>query len=68
MSTVAVSPLYEVVIPEEARQSLKLIPGEQLRVLCFGDRLELIPVRLIQTMRGFLRGMDTRVEREGDRL
>lgn len=68
MSVVAVSPRYEVVIPEAARESLKITPGEQLRVLCFEDRLELIPIRLIQTMRGFLRGMDTRIEREGDRL
>ena len=68
MSIVAVSPRYEVVIPEAARESLKLTPGEQLRVMCFEDRLELIPVRLIRTMRGFLRGMDTRIEREGDRL
>ena len=39
-----------------------------MRVLRYGDRVEFIPVRPIQEMRGFLRGMDTGIEREGDRL
>lgn len=39
-----------------------------LHRLCYADRVELIPVRPIRQMRGFLRGMDTAIEREGDRL
>jgi hypothetical protein len=45
-----------------------LTAGEKLRVLRYGDRVEFIPVRPIQQMRGFLRGMDTTLPREEDRL
>ena len=33
-----------------------------------GDRVEFIPVRPVQEMRGFLRGMTSTIEREEDRL
>jgi AbrB family looped-hinge helix DNA binding protein len=68
MPTVTVSPKFQVVIPREVRESLGLRPGEQLQVFRHGDRIELIPVRPIQQMRGFLRGLDTTVDREPDRL
>jgi len=68
MNTVTLSPKFQVVIPQAIRKALNLKPGEKLRVLCYGDRVEFIPVRSIQEMRGFLRGMDTRIEREDDRL
>jgi len=68
MPRVTVSPKFQVVIPREVRVSLGLRPGEQLQVFCYGDRIELIPVRPIREMRGFLKGIDTRVERDPDRL
>jgi len=68
MNTVTVSPKYQVVIPLAVREELQLKPGEKLRVLRYEDRVELIPVRPIESLRGLLRGLDTRIEREGDRL
>lgn len=68
MNTVTLSPKFQVVIPQAIRKALNLKSGEKLRVLRYGDRVEFIPVRAIQEMRGFLRGMDTRIEREDDRL
>jgi AbrB family looped-hinge helix DNA binding protein len=68
MNTVTLSPKFQVVIPQAIREAMRLIPGEKLRVLNYGDRVEFIPVRPIQQMRGFLRGMDTGIEREEDRL
>ena len=68
MNTVTVSPKYQVVIPLAIREELHLRPGEKLRVIRHQDRLELIPVRPIETFRGFLKGIDTRIEREDDRL
>jgi len=68
MNTVTLSPKYQVVIPLAIREALQLKAGEKRRVLRYGDRVEFIPVRPIQEMRGFLRGMDTGIEREGDRL
>ena len=68
MNTVTVSPKFQVVIPRAIRKDLRLKAGEKLRVLRYADRMEFIPVRPIKQMRGFLRGMDTGIEREGDRL
>jgi AbrB family looped-hinge helix DNA binding protein len=68
MTKVTVSPKFQVVIPREVRESLRLRPGEQLHVFRYGDRIELIPARPAKEMRGFLRGIDTTVERDPDRL
>jgi AbrB family looped-hinge helix DNA binding protein len=66
MSTVTLSSTFEVLIPEEVRTSLQLTPGEKLQVISFAGRVELIPIRPVQSMRGFLRGMDTNIERDED--
>ena len=68
MTTVTVSPKFQVVIPRAVRAQLKLAAGEELQVIPYGDRIELIPVRPIKSMRGFLRGMDASIEREQDRM
>ena len=67
MATVKVSPKYQVVIPREVRESLHITPGQEVKVLVFDNRIELIPLKPMQRMRGFLRGIDTTVEREPDR-
>jgi AbrB family looped-hinge helix DNA binding protein len=67
MAAVTVSPKFQVVIPKEIRQKLGLSPGQKIQIVVYGDRLELIPVRPIKRMRGFLKGIDTRVPREEDR-
>jgi AbrB family looped-hinge helix DNA binding protein len=68
METVTVSPKFQVVIPKELRKSLKLTPGQKIQVLLYEDRIELIPVRPIKKMRGFLKGIDTTVPRGTDRV
>jgi AbrB family looped-hinge helix DNA binding protein len=68
MNTVMVSPEYQVVIPLHVRQSLGLQPGQEVQVIQYDNRVELIPLRSIQNARGMLRGIDTNVEREGDRV
>ena len=68
MAAVTVSPKYQVVIPKEGREKLGLSPGQRIQVVVYGDRIVLIPVRPTKQMRGFLKGIDTRVDREGDRL
>ena len=67
MQTVTVSPKYQVVIPKEIRDTLRLRPGQKMRVIEYDGRIELIPDRDISELRGFLRGIDTRIEREEDR-
>ena len=68
MQTVTVSPKYQVVIPKTIREALKLQPGQKLCVIEYDGRIELIPDRDIAELRGFIKGIDTRFEREKDRL
>jgi len=67
MATVTISPKYQVVIPKEIREKLGLTPGQKVQTIVFEDRIELIPVKPIKRMRGFLKGINTRVPREADR-
>ena len=67
MEQVKVSPKFQVVIPKPVRESLGIRPGQRLQVVPYGDRIELVPVREIGEMRGFLVGMNPRFEREPDR-
>jgi len=68
METVKISPKYQVVIPKKLRDSLNLSPGQKVQMVAFEDRIEMIPVRKISEMKGFLKGIDTTVEREKDRI
>jgi AbrB family looped-hinge helix DNA binding protein len=65
---VTVSPKFQVVIPKKIRESLGLSPGQKIRALLYEDRIELIPVKSLKSMRGFLRGIDTSVPRDEDRV
>jgi len=68
VATVTVSPKFQVVIPREVRESLGLRPGARLQVFVFGDRIELIPIRKLSRMRGFLKGINTDIPRDEDRV
>ena len=68
MAAVTISPKYQIVIPKEIREKLGLSPGQKVEAIMYQGRIELIPVRPIETMRGFLKGMNTTVEREEDRV
>ena len=67
METVTISPKFQVVIPKAIRERLQLSPGQKVQAVVYGDRIELIPVRPLKSMRGFLRGIDTTVDRDADR-
>ena len=67
MQQVKVSPKFQVVIPKAVRESLGIQPGQRLQVVSYGERIELVPVRGIGEMRGFLVGMDPKFKREPDR-
>jgi AbrB family looped-hinge helix DNA binding protein len=68
MTTVKISPKFQVVIPKEIRNKLKLRPGQKMQILQFGERIEFILLKNIKEARGFLKGMDTSIVREEDRL
>lgn len=68
MQIVTVSPKYQVVIPKAIRESLQLRPGQKMQVVEYDGRIELIPERDINELRGFLKGINTEFEREEDRV
>ena len=68
MQSVTVSPKYQVVIPKTVRESLNLRPGQKMQVVEYAGRIELIPERDIKELRGFLKGINTELKREKDRV
>ena len=67
MPSVTVSPKYQVVIPREVRERLKLRPGQKVEVFLYDGRVELVPLRPVRTLRGVLSGAPA-FERDADRL
>jgi AbrB family looped-hinge helix DNA binding protein len=45
MNTVVISPGFQVRLPKCVREALRLSPGQRLRVVQYGQRIELVPVR-----------------------
>jgi AbrB family looped-hinge helix DNA binding protein len=68
MDSVTISPKFQIVIPRKVRHLLGVKAGQKMRVLAYDNKVVLIPVRPIQEARGSLKGIDTDVQREEDRL
>jgi AbrB family looped-hinge helix DNA binding protein len=68
MSTITVSSKYQIVIPSKIREALGIRPGEKLHAIEYRGRIELVPVRSAKSARGSLKGIDTDVPRESDRV
>ncbi|MBK6351015.1 MAG: AbrB/MazE/SpoVT family DNA-binding domain-containing protein [Steroidobacteraceae bacterium] len=68
MTTVTVSPKYQIVIPKEVRQALGIKVGEKLDAIPYRGHIALVPVRSIKNARGFVKGIDTDIVREPDRV
>ena len=64
MPTVTISSKFQVVIPKDIRDELNLKPGQRVQAIAYSNRIELIPVRPMRQMRGFIRGIETDVPRE----
>lgn len=68
MAEVTVSPKYQIVIPKEIRESLGIFSGQKVQIMSYHGRIEVIPLKPMKEMRGFLKGIDTTVVREEDRI
>jgi AbrB family looped-hinge helix DNA binding protein len=64
IDTVTISPKFQVVLPQRVRERIRLRPGEKLQVISFDDRIELIPIRPMSKMKGFLKGLDPTFKRD----
>ena len=68
MTAVTVSPKFQVVIPKDVRESMGIYSGQKIQVFTYQNRIELIPIKPMKKMKGFLKGIDTDVERDKDRV
>ncbi len=66
--TVTISPKFQVVIPKGIRNAMRLRAGQRVEILRYDNRIELIPLRPLSRMRGFLKGIRTDVRRDPDRV
>jgi AbrB family looped-hinge helix DNA binding protein len=64
MSSVTVSPKYQIVIPKEVRKALDIRPGGKLLVIQHASYIEVIPARDVKKMRGFAKGMSVTLTRD----
>jgi len=64
MAEVVVSSKFQIVIPAEVRKSLSIKKGQKLQIIVENDGIRLIPSMPFSEMRGFLRGMSTKIERD----
>jgi len=68
VSIVTISSRFQVVIPKDVREQLDLKPGQRVQAIAFRGRIELIPEKAMKEARGFLKGIDSSVPREDDRV
>jgi len=45
-----------------------IVSGQKIQVLTYQNRIELIPIQPMKNMRGFLKGINTSVKRDKDRV
>jgi len=64
MAAVTVSPKFQVVIPKEIREALGIVAGQKVQVLARWNRIELLPLKPMREMEGFLKDINTNVERD----
>ncbi len=67
-ASVAVSKKYQIAFPPAVRKAFKIRPGQKFRIIRYQNRIELLPVRPIAQARGFLKGIDSTIVREPDRV
>ena len=68
MTAVTVSPKFQVVIPKEIRESMGIVSGQKVQIMTYQNRIELIPLKPMKELRGALKGIDTTVERDSERV
>ncbi len=54
--TVTVSPKYQVVIPKEVRERLRLKPGEKVQFVVLDDAVYFVRLKSVRELHGILKG------------
>jgi AbrB family looped-hinge helix DNA binding protein len=68
MNTVTLSSKFQVVIPKDIRETIGLKAGTSFEVISYANRIELIPIRPMKKLKGILKGIDTNIVRDNDRI
>jgi AbrB family looped-hinge helix DNA binding protein len=68
MTTVSVSPKFQVVIPKEIREALNLFSGQRMEVRLNKGKVEFVPEKTILSYRGRWPGIDSTIVRDADRV
>ena len=63
MTIVTVSPKYQIVIPKEIREFMGIVSGQKVQIISYQGRIEVIPLKPMNEMKGFLKGIDNTVVR-----
>ena len=66
MTSVVLSPEFQIVIPKDVRKALNLVAGQRLEARAVGDHVELVPELPISAIRGMCPGLDTRVPNDAE--
>ncbi|WP_446009896.1 AbrB/MazE/SpoVT family DNA-binding domain-containing protein [Candidatus Electrothrix sp.] len=68
METTNISLRYKTVIQQWIRKTLQLIPRKNVQLVLHENGGELILPKSVREMRGFLNGINTDFQRDGDRV
>jgi AbrB family looped-hinge helix DNA binding protein len=68
MNTVTLSKEYQLIFPEEIRETMGLKAGTSFEVFSYNNRIELIPIKSIKHLKGIFKGIDTNIIRDNDRI
>ena len=66
MTQVRLSSKYQIVVPEDVRESLGLKPGQLFQVLALDGHVVAVPVLPLCEVFGMFPGMDTAVDRDDE--
>jgi AbrB family looped-hinge helix DNA binding protein len=68
MNTVTLSNKYQLDLPREIGETFGLEAGDSFEIISYNNRIELIPIKPIQKLKGIFQGIDTNIIREDDRI
>jgi AbrB family looped-hinge helix DNA binding protein len=69
MATTTISSKFQIVIPKEVREKLRLSPQQRLQVIEKGGVITLVPEAPLKTLKGLLKGMSkTDIREKKDQL
>ena len=61
MTSVALSPKFQIVIPKDVRKLFNLVPGQAMQVRAINGKIEITPELPMSALRGICPGIDTSV-------